>query len=178
VNASNNTVKLGRDQAAALLSSARWMQYCIRKGEIGVNPDERRTALAELQGAVDGLTEQLGRGPRHERLAQWWAYVAASVAVCAVTVLIEACYLAGTPRTVVGLYIPVVIGTALFFGRWPALLGCALAFVLNDVLFVHPWRFSPSPEQIAALSVVVLSCMVVDWLTRTQIQVPRRLAVV
>jgi hypothetical protein len=65
---------------------------------------------------------------------------------------------------VVGLYIPVVVGTAVLIGRWPALLGCALAFVLNDVVFVHPWRFSPSPEQIAALAIVVLSCAMLHWL--------------
>lgn len=67
-----------------------------------------------------------------------------------------------------GLYIPVLVAIAMLVGRWPALLGCALAFVLNDILFVTPGRFAPGPEQIAVVAVVMLSCLVLNWLVRAE----------
>jgi K+-sensing histidine kinase KdpD len=165
-------------EAAALLSSARWMQYCIRQGQIGGTPDEQTNALAELQEAIDELSTQLRTRTQRERPAPWRGYVVAVLAVCATTVLIQVCCLLGLPHNTAGLYIPVVIGVSLIVGRWPALLGCGLAFVLNDVLFVHPLRFSPTPDQVAALAVVALGCLVLHWLVRAPLPSMRRFGLV
>jgi K+-sensing histidine kinase KdpD len=166
----DNFVHLNPHEADTLLSSARWMQYCIRQGQVGGTPDEQRDALAQLQHAIAEISAQVERQASRNRTARWQGYAAAIAAVCATTVLIESCYLMGVPRTAVGLYIPVVIGIAMVVGRWPALLGCGLAFVLNDVLFVHPLRFSPSPDQIAALAVVALSCIALRWVVRAPVR--------
>jgi K+-sensing histidine kinase KdpD len=99
---------------------------------------------------------------------QWQGYLIGVAAVLGATLLIKACCLLGSPRTVEALYIPVVAGVAMLIGRWPALLACALAFVLNDVLFVTPGRFAPGPEQIAVALVVAVSCLVLSWLVRAQ----------
>lgn len=170
LKSADNLVQLQAHQAVTLVSSARWMQYCIRRGELGVTMDERGDALGELQEAIDQITTQLERQARRKRATVWHGYAAAIVAVCVATVLIEACHLMGLPRTAVGLYIPVVVGIALVVGRGPALLGCGLAFVLNDVVFVHPLRFSPTPEQIAALAVVAVSCIILHWLVRAPLR--------
>jgi K+-sensing histidine kinase KdpD len=170
----DSVVRLERHQAVALVSSAQWVHHLVREGQLGVNSDERQVAMDELREAIDAATVQLARAPRRERAA-WWGLAAAALGVCAATLLIEMCHVIGMPRTVVGLYIPVVVGVALLIGRWSALLGCGLAFVLNDVVFVHPWRFSPGPEQVAVFAVVVLSCLALNWLARGRTPLARLL---
>lgn len=174
MTSADRAVLLQRHHAVALVSSARWMQQCVREGQLGANVDERRTAAAELQEAIDAITSQLEGTPRSVHAATWKGYAVAMAAIGGATALIAACYLLGSPRTVVGLYIPVVVATAVFIGYWPAMLACGVAFVLNDVLFVHPWQFSPSAEQITAASVVALSCAVLHVLTRMRVQWARR----
>jgi K+-sensing histidine kinase KdpD len=168
VDSTEDVVRLQRHQAVALVSSAQWMRHRIRSGEFEGDPEQQRVALAQLQEAIDAMTDQLER--QFERLhrprsgKQWRGYLLAVAAVLGATLVIKACCLLGSPRTVDGLYIPVIVGVAMLIGRWPALLACALAFVLNDMLFVNPGRFAPSPEQIAVLLVVSISCLALTWL--------------
>jgi hypothetical protein len=166
-----NVLTLQNHQAVALFWSARWLHQHVRNGgELAGDPNQWRAALAQLQDAIDATTAQLdrqaenGRGSMRRML--WRGYVVAVAAVLVATAVIEACWLLGSPRTVDGLYIPVVVGVAMLVGRWPALVGCALAFVLNDMLFVSPGRFAPGAEQIAVVAVVMLSCLALNWLVR------------
>jgi K+-sensing histidine kinase KdpD len=148
------------------------MRHRIRSGEFEGDPDEERVALAQLQEAIDAMTEQLERQfesiKRPASGTQWRGYLLALAGVLGATLVIKACCMLGMPRTVDGLYIPVIAGIAILIGRWPALLATALAFVLNDVLFISPGRFAPGPEQIAVFVVVAASCLVLSWLVRAQ----------
>jgi K+-sensing histidine kinase KdpD len=166
-----NVVMLQHHHAVALFSSARWLYQHVRNGgELAGDPNQWRVALTQLQEAIDATTAQLDRqaenGRGTARRMSWRGYVLAVAAVLVATVVIEACCLLGSPRTVDGLYVPVVVGAAMLIGRWPALLGCALAFVLNDMLFVSPGRFAPGADQIAVVAVVMLSCLALNWLAR------------
>jgi K+-sensing histidine kinase KdpD len=175
VKSAREAVQLQHHQALVLVSSARWTQQCMRDGKLGANANERRIAIEELQDAIDATTAQLEAATGSAPLGKSWAYGAALGAVLAATWLIEVCYLLGAPRTVVGLYIAVVVAIALFIGTGASMVACAAAFVLNDVLFVHPGRFSPTPEQFGAIVVVVLSCLVLQRLTHLWIGRPRKL---
>lgn len=166
-------VMLQPQHALTLVSSARWMRHQLRSGgELADDPTQQRIALDQLQEAIDATTAQFERRVERDRQPRagvpWRGYVVAVAAVLAATLVIKACCLLGLPRTVDGLYIPVVVAIAMLIGRGPALVGCALAFVLNQVLFVTPGRFAPAPEQIAPFGVVVLSCLALNWLTRGQ----------
>jgi K+-sensing histidine kinase KdpD len=170
VKSAEDVVKIQRHQAVALVSSAQWMRQSIRSGEFVGDVDELRVALAQLKDAIDAtsaqLDRQVGRAPLRSARVAWRHYLVAVAAVLGATALIKVCCLLGSPRTVGGLYVPVVVATAMLVGRWPALLGCALAFVLNDVLFVTPGRFAPGPDQIAVAVSVIVSCLVLNWLVR------------
>jgi K+-sensing histidine kinase KdpD len=172
VNSAEDVVKLQRHQAVALVSSAQWMRQSIRSGEFEGDVDELRVALSQLKEAIDATSSQLdrqvARAPRPRLGVAWRHYLLAISAVLGATVLIKVCCLLGSPRTVSGLYIPVVVAIAMLVGRWPALLGCALAFVLNDVLFVTPGRFAPGAEQIAVAVSVAVSCLALNWLVRAR----------
>jgi K+-sensing histidine kinase KdpD len=165
-------VKLQRHQAVALVSSAQWMRQSIRSGEFVGDVDELRVALAQLKEAIDATSAQLdrhvGSTPRPRASVAWRQYLLAVAAVLGATVLIKMCCLMGIPRTVSGLYIPVVVAIAMLVGRWPAILACALAFVLNDVLFVTPGRFAPGPDQVAVVLSVMVSCLALHWLVRAR----------
>jgi K+-sensing histidine kinase KdpD len=165
-------VKLQRHQAVALVSSAQWMRQSIRSGEFVGDVDELRVALAQLKEAIDVTSAQLdrhvGSTPRPRTGVAWRHYLVAVAAVLSTTMLIKLCCLLGSPRTVSGLYIPVVVAIAMLVGRWPALLACALAFVLNDMLFVTPGRFEPGPDQIAVALSVSVSCLTLNWLVRAR----------
>ena len=178
-------VRLQHHQALALVSSARWLHHQLLSGgalassqpwprsgrpALTGDPDQQRVALAQVQEAIDATTAQLERHVERNSQAMsgvpWRGYAVAVAAVLAATALIKACCVLGSPRTVSGLYVPVVVGIAMLIGRWPALLGCALALVLNDMLLVTPGQFAPGPEQIAVLAVVMLSCLALNWLVR------------
>jgi K+-sensing histidine kinase KdpD len=172
VNSVDDVVMLQREHAVALVSSAQWMRHVIRNGELGSDEDQQRVALSQLKQAIDATSAQLerraGREPQPSSDTSWRGFLVAAAATLAATMVIKVCCTLGSPRTVDALYIPVVLGIALLVGRWPALLGCVMAFVLNDVLFVHPGHLSPGPEQIAAFAVVVVSCLTLGWLKHVQ----------